>query len=135
MNQKKRDTLKSMYATACNNYLEAFAEKHGFDMSDCGWVGGDPGGVATLGDYYADMATITTDIDRDAPEAEFVLWYDYSTDCTELGLPECNFISWLMWCPRHSKETFERIRTLRKNVQDAKTRLKQTVEEEKNRLF
>lgn len=134
MEEKKRKTLRSVYNSACNNYLEAFAKKHGFDMSDCGWVADDPGGVATLGDYYTDMATIITDIDMNAAEEEWLKWYDYSAECHELNLPVCNFNSWLMGCPRHSKETIERLHTLRKEVQDAEIRLRQAIEEEKNKL-
>ena len=124
-----------MYNTACNNYLEAFAEKHGFDMSDCGWIADDPGGVATIGDYFADMSTITADIDMNAHEEEWIRWYDYCLVCNELELPVCNFNSWLMGCPRHSKETIDRLRALRKNVTDAEKLLRQAIEEEKNRLF
>ena len=135
MEEKKRKTLKSMYATACNNYLEAFAEKHGFDIADCDWTANEPGGIASIGDYFVDMATIITDIDRDAPVDEWIRWYDYSMDCADLGLPDCNFRSWLMGCPRHNEESYERLRTLRNNVQDAETLLHQAIEEEKNRLF
>lgn len=124
-----------MYNTACNNYLEAFAEKHGFDMSDCGWIADDPGGVATLGDYFADMPTIIADIDMNANEEEWIRWSDYCLVCNELELPVCNFNSWLMGCPRHSKETIDRLRALRKNVTDAEKLLRQAIEEEKNRLF
>lgn len=135
MDEKRRKTLQTMYRNACNNYLEAFAEKHGFGMEDCEWVCDDPGGIATVGDYYVGMQTLTDDIDLDAPEAEFLRWYDYDLSCTELGLPSCNFRSWLAGCPRHSDDTFSRLRTLRQEVDDARIRLETAIEEEKQKLF
>ena len=38
--------LKSDYEKACNAYLQAFCEKHGYDYEDAtrSWVGGDVGG-------------------------------------------------------------------------------------------
>ena len=135
MEGKKRKTLQTMYRNACNNYLEAFAKKHDFDVRDCDWVGNEPGGIATVGDYYVDMQTIIHDIDSDAPEEEFVKWYDYQMSCAEAELTSCNFQSWLRGCPRHPDETFERLSRLRKEVEDARQRLVLAVEEEKNRMF
>ena len=135
MEEKKRKTLQTMYRNACNNYLEAFAEKHDFDVRDCDWVGNEPGGIATVGDYYVDMQTIIHDIDSDAPEEEFVKWYDYQMSCAEAELTSCNFQSWLRGCPRHPDETFERLSRLRKEVEEARQRLVLAVEEEKNRMF
>lgn len=136
MEEKKRKTLQSVYRSACNNYLEAFAEKHGFDMRDCEWVSDEPGGVASVGDYFIDMQTLKDDIDLDAPEEEFLKWYDYTNECAILSMPDrCNFRSWLKGCPRYSEETFVRIRQLRKDVEFAKDALMLAIEEEKGRLF
>ena len=42
--------LKSDYEKACNAYLQAFCEKHGYDYEDAArsWVGGDVGGYIEL---------------------------------------------------------------------------------------
>ena len=39
--------IKSDYEKACNAYLQAFCEKHGYDYEDAArsWVGGDVGGI------------------------------------------------------------------------------------------
>lgn len=136
MEEQKRKDLKEAYRKACDAYLEAFAEKHGFCYEDCDWVGRDPGGCASVGDYFVDMQTIIADIELNAPEDEWIRWYDYSLECSELELPcSCNFESWLRGCPRYSQRTFDRIRSLRKNVENAKAFLEKAVEEEKQNLF
>ena len=114
----QQKALQAAYADACNNYLAAFADKHGFDMHDCAWVADEPGEVALIGDYYADMATITTDINENAPEKEWLAWYDYSSECAELNLPDkCNFHSWIHGCPRYSEEKLEYLRSLKRKAE------------------
>ena len=78
--------LKSDYEKACNAYLQAFCEKHGYDYEDAtrSWVGGDVGGITECADYIVGMDDIITDIDRDAPEDEFVKYYDYCLRVEEL---------------------------------------------------
>lgn len=110
-----KDKAKRIYEEGCNLYLRLFCEKHGYDADsqDTWWVGNDVGGVAGIGDLYADMATIRADIDKDAPEEEFLKWYDYCTEAHCLGLSSPNYVSWLMGCPRQYDE-MERIRELKK---------------------
>ena len=135
MENEERKQLKEAYRKACDAYLMAFADKHGFVYEDCDWVGGDPGGCASAGDYFVDMQTIVADIDMDAPEDQWIQWYDYTLECLELGLPsKCNFESWLRGCPRYSERTFNRMRSLRKNVENAKALLEKAIEEEKQNL-
>ena len=134
MKANKTD-LKAIYEKACNAYLKAFCEKHGFDYEDASrsWVGDDVGGIAEAGDYVIGMATIRTDIDMDAPEEEFGKWYDYSmrvhaaTDGKQSGP---NFESWLRGCPRHSEEWFESLEKLRADVKFAETALLEAIGKE-----
>lgn len=126
-----KEKLRRDYTQACNAYLHAFADKHEMDREDCRWVAEEPGGIAEIGDYYVGMDVITTDIEMDAPEEEFLKWYDYSLRCDELGLPDkCNYSSWLRGCPRYSDEAFERIAALRKIVEESGERLKRAIREE-----
>lgn len=134
MDEKKKKTLQTLYRTACNNYLEAFAEKHGFDMGYCDWVGDEPGGVASVGDYFVDMQAIRDDIDMDAPEEEFLKWYDYTLDCHDFNLQQCNFRSWVRGCPRHDVESLDRLRRLREEVNEAQRVLTLAIEEEKLKM-
>ena len=41
-----REELRLNYNAACNAYLAAFCEKHGYDYEPDAWVGDDPGGIA-----------------------------------------------------------------------------------------
>lgn len=116
-----RDKAKRLYEEGCNLYLRLFCEKHGYDADsqDTWWVCNDVGGVAGIGDLYADMATIRADIDKDAPEEEFLRWYDYRTEAHWLGLSSPNYASWLMDCPRQY-DKMARIREMKKRVEDLK---------------
>lgn len=81
------------FTKACNDYLHAFCDKHDFYYEDCWWVSDQPGTIAMVGDYFVSMDTILVDINNDAPEEEFLKWYDYSLTCDD---DYCmNFSTWL----------------------------------------
>lgn len=115
-----KEHARAMYNLGCIEYLRLFCEKHGFDYEDTkdSWVGNEVGGVACVGDYFVDMGVIIADIEMDAPEHEFMEWYDYCLDANEFGLVEPNFKSWVLGCPRSSKETLEHLRKLRQELND-----------------
>lgn len=69
-------SLKSDYINACNAYLKAFCEMYGFDYYPDFWIGDEVGGVIELGDYFVNINTIRTAVDRNVPREEFVKWYD-----------------------------------------------------------
>lgn len=124
----EKEKLIKDYEIACNVYLEAFCNKHGYVFEGVDmWVGNDVGTVACCGDGYFDMATIRTDIDEEAPEDELLKWYDYNMDAADCGVPQPNFHAWIHGCPRSSKEFFERVRAMRKELENIG-------EEEKKRL-
>ncbi len=123
--------LRKDYEDACNAYLKAFCEKHdylyeGTEM----WVGEDAGGVACCGDGYFDMATIRTDIDKDAPEEELLRWYDYTMDAADFHLTQPNFEHWLLGCPRTPKEWFDNMRAKRKEFEDLLKEERERVEKQ-----
>ena len=73
------------------------------------------------------MADILTDIDRDAPEEEYVKYYDY---CLRVGsiangeLQTPNYDSWLRGCPRMDEEQIVRLEELQRDVRCAEMNLK-----------
>lgn len=127
-----REKLKKDYENACNAYLKAFCEKHefyGLDNPETFWIGDQVGGIANCGDFTFDMATIVTDIDKEAPEEELLKWYDYTIEAGEFNLPIPNFDHWLIGCPRTPSKWFEDMRANRKEFEDL---LKQENERLKN---
>lgn len=113
-----------LYRQACNQYLALFCDKHGYDLSDAEWVGGEPGDIATIGDYYVGMRTIIDDLEMDAPEEEFIRWYDYCLEADSLGLDSPNYRSWLKGCPRIPEDRLQRLRHLRDELHEETERIK-----------
>lgn len=122
-----KEHARAMYNLGCIEYLRLFCEKHEFGYEDVedAWVGNEVGGVACVGDYFVDMGVIITDIEMDAPEDEFIKWYDYSLVANEFGLNVPNFKSWVKGCPRTSEETIERLRKLKQDLNDCIKREKE----------
>lgn len=122
-----REELRLNYNAACNAYLAAFCEKHGYDYEPDAWVGNDPGGIAEVGDLFVSMADMLADIDRDAPEEEYIRYYDY---CMRIGgicdgkLETPNYDSWLRGCPRIDEEQIARLEELQRDVRCAEMNLK-----------
>lgn len=129
-----QEELRLNYDKACNAYLMVFCEKHGFDYADAArsWVGGDVGGITLCADYYVSMSDIITDIDRDAPEEEYVKYYDY---CLRVGsiaggeLKTPNYESWLRGCSRMDEEQIKRLEELQRRVRVAELELKGAIDE------
>ena len=114
-----KEKLKKDYENACNAYLKAFCEKHefyGLDNPETFWIGDEPGGIANCGDLTFDMATIVTDIDKDAPEEELLKWYDYCMDASDFKLPIPNFHSWLHGCPRLNHSELDELRKSKRKL-------------------
>lgn len=126
-----RGELRLNYNEACNAYLMAFCEKHGYDYDPAAWVANDPGGIAEIADMFVAMSDIITDIDRDIPEEEYAKYYDYclrvgSIAGGELTVP--NYDNWLRGCPRMDEAQIERLEELQRDVRDAELRLKSGID-------
>lgn len=117
-----KKAIRKQWEAACNAYADAFCEKHGFpklgESLDTYWAGGH-GAYLNAGDYTFSLQDVQTDIDEDAPEGEILTWYDYSLECVSLGLQEMNFHSWLAGAPRVAQESIERIKRMRKELDEA----------------
>ena len=110
-----KEQAKEYFVKGCNEYLRLFCEKHDFDYEEAkeSWVANCVGDVTCVGDIFVGMQTIITDIEMDAPEEEFVKWYDYNLVAHEFGFNTPNFESWLRGCPRVSEETFNKLQGLK----------------------
>lgn len=117
----KHDNINILWKSVCNKYLKLFCDKHDYDYEEAknSWVANDVGGIVLIGDYYVSINTIRTDIDMNAPEEEFIKWYDYCLDAHEFNIVQPNFDSWLRGCPITSEQTFERLRSIKKDLEEA----------------
>ena len=124
-----KDKAREYFEKGCNEYLRLFCEKHDFDYEEAkeSWVANCVGDVTCVGDIFVGMQTIITDIEMDAPEEEFIKWYDYNLVAHEFGFTTPNFESWLKGCPRVMEETFGKLEGLKHSLEEA-------VLEEKKRL-
>lgn len=112
---------REYFVKGCNEYLRLFCEKHDFDYEEAkeSWVANCVGDVTCVGDIFVGMQTIITDIEMDAPEEEFIKWYDYNLVAHEFGFTTPNFDHWLRGCPRVSDEAFKKLQGLKNDLDDA----------------
>lgn len=124
-----KEKAREYFVKGCNEYLRLFCEKHDFDYEEAkeSWVANCVGDVTCVGDIFVGMQTIIADIEMDAPEDEFIKWYDYNLVAHEFGFNTPNFESWLRGCPRVSEETFKKLQGLKNDLDD-------TIKEEQARL-
>lgn len=117
-----KSKLWTEWCSVCNKYLKAFCEKHDYDYEEAKdfWVAGDVGTITLCGDEYVGMNDIITDIEMNAPEEEFLKWYDYCLECYEVNVPSCNYESWLKKCPIHSNEELKELKENQANKVDFK---------------
>lgn len=134
-----RTKLKSDYEKACNAYLKAFCEKHGYDYQDAAqsWVGGEVGGITECSDLFVNMENIIADIDLDVPKEEFIKYYDYclrvgSIDYGKIRTP--NYRSWITGCPRLDEAQIVRLEKLHKDCEFAKEILQTEIKNEVGNL-
>ena len=116
-----KELAREYFVKGCNEYLRLFCEKHDFDYEEAkeSWVANCVGDVTCVGDIFVGMQTIITDIEMDAPEEEFIKWYDYNLVAHEFGFTTPNFDSWLRGCPRVSDEAFKKLQGLKNDLDDA----------------
>lgn len=116
-----KEKAREYFVKGCNEYLRLFCEKHDFDYEEAkeSWVANCVGDVTCVGDIFVGMQTIITDIEMDAPEEEFIKWYDYNLVAHEFGFTTPNFDHWLRGCPRVSDEAFKKLQGLKNDLNDA----------------
>ena len=116
-----KEQAREYFVKGCNEYLRLFCEKHDFDYEEAkeSWVANCVGDVTCVGDIFVGMQTIITDIEMDAPEEEFIKWYDYNLVANEFGFTTPNFDHWLRGCPRVSEESVKKLQGIKKDLDNA----------------
>lgn len=131
-----KNLLKQQYTDACNAYLEAFCEKHGFDYDEAAnsWVANVVGDACMIGDYFVSFEEIKTDIDMDATKDEYWSYYDYSLEAHELGFNCPNYKNWLRGCPRLSEGQIKSLREAKNRVYEAQKDFERILKSEKDKI-
>ena len=133
MMEKTKDGIKKMlkeqWKQACNGYLVELLRMWELDAHYGYWIGDEVGCVYDYGDgmFTISMDDIIYCVLGDITREQYIEWQEYICDATEFGFDTPNLRSWIMGCPRTSKETFDTLRKLKQDLQDA-------VEEEKKRI-
>lgn len=123
-----KEALKEQYEKACNGYLTELLNM--WELSSCYgyWSGDEPGTVYHYGDTHnLTMEDIIYIVENDIEENEVLEWEDYCLDAYEFKFTTPNLRAWHMGCPRTPQETFERLRKLKADLDNA-------VEEENKRM-
>jgi hypothetical protein len=130
----KKQKLRKDYNNACNAYLRAFCEKNGYDYADAvqSWRGSDPGGVTIIAGQFVHMDDIITDIDMNAPKAEYIKYRSY---CQRIGsiiglnLKTPTYDVWLRGYPWMSEDKIKHLEELQRRVRVAELELKRAIDE------
>lgn len=91
-----------------------------WEISDGYWIGEEKGGLFCFQDIecinYGDMVFA---VNNSVPFKDYLEWSDYNSDAHEFGFDYINFKSWMSGCPRVPKETFDRLKGLKNELEEA----------------
>lgn len=112
--------LKKDHEAACNGYLAELLRMWELDAHYGYWNSGQPGTIYHYGETHnLSMDDIIYIVENDIKEDEVLAWEDYCMDAYEFKLPTPNLRAWHMGCPRTSQETFEKLRSMKQELNDA----------------
>jgi hypothetical protein len=121
--------LKEDWEKACNGYLVELLRMWELEAWYGYWIGNEEGSLYDYGDgmFTINMDNIIYCVLNDITREQYIEWQEYVCEAAEFGFDTPNLRSWIKGCPRTSKETFDHLRSLKKDLADA-------VEEEKKRI-
>ena len=120
--------LKEQWEQACNGYLCELINMWELNAYYGYWIGEEVGGVYDYGGMMTiNMEDIIYCVEHDVTALQYQEWQDYICDAAEFGFVTPNLRSWMNGCPRTPQETFEKLRKLKADLNNA-------VEEEKKRM-
>jgi hypothetical protein len=123
-----KKVLRCEFAVACNGYLNELLRMWELDAHYGYWNSDQPGTIYHYGETHnLTMEDIIYIVENDIEEDEVLAWEDYCLDAYEFKFTTPNLRAWHMGCPRTPKETFDRLRQLKADLNKA-------VEEEKKRM-
>jgi hypothetical protein len=113
--------LKGQWEQACNGYLVELLRIWELDAYYGYWIAKEIGGVYDYGDgtFTIGMDDIIYCVEHDVTKEEYMEWQEYCCDAAEFSFETPNLRSWLQGCPRTPSETFERLRKLKADLNNA----------------
>lgn len=119
MDKNRLNELNKAYEKACNDILKAFAEEYYVDVDKDCWVGDNVGDIVCVCDkFFLSMQDILLMLNNNVSWEEYFDFYHYNQDCAYLGLHIINLRSWLGGAIRYPKERLERLKALRKDIDE-----------------
>ena len=123
-----KKVLRCEFAVACNGYLNELLRMWELDAHYGYWNSDQPGTIYHYGETHnLTMEEIIYIVENDIEEDEVLAWENYCMDAHEFKFTTPNLRAWHKGCPRTSKETFDRLRQMKADLDKA-------VEEEKQRI-
>lgn len=112
--------LKEQWEKACNSYLVELARMWEWDLKSYGfWIGNEVGGVFCYGDcYHIDMEDISYCVENDVTSDEYLAHTEYWLKCNEYNFRKLSLKAWHEGAPRIPQEVFDKLDTLKKNLED-----------------
>lgn len=99
--------------------LLEFANRHDMSLDPDPWVGGEPGGIAAVGDFFVGMQDIYYDLLAEPDPEEFFKWHDYEMRLAALEIEsKMNYESWCKGAPRYSDEALSRIEKAKRELEE-----------------
>ena len=124
MDKIELNELNNRYEEACNDILQAFSKTYDVQVDAQDWVAGQTGTVACVNEeFYINMDDILFMLNNDVEWNTFLAWWDYCLDCSMLGLNDINLQSWCKGAPRYSQESIDRLKSMRKDLDDEIARM------------
>lgn len=115
-----KKVLRCQFAVACNGYLNELLRMWELDGYYGYWNSDEPGTIYHYGETHnLTMEDIIYIVENDIEEDEVLAWEDYCLDAYEFKFTTPNLRAWHTGCPRTPKETFDRLRQMKADLDKA----------------
>lgn len=113
-----KKTLLKNYECACNNIIMELLKEWELDSGYGYWIGGIVGGIYDYDGYITiDMVDAVYCIKNNISRDTYNEYVDYNVRCIQNNLTTMNLNSYIKGAPRVTKETFDKIEELKKEIQ------------------
>lgn len=122
--------LKVQLANACNGYVNELLNMWDISQKECYWVNG-PGLLLCLGDYFLDLEELVYCVENEVKYDDFTEWHDYCIECRLRDFDDMPLKDWCNGAKRIGQETFEKIDSMRKELEDLVDEVKKKQQKDK----